>query len=455
MLKHVRTMTMVQPIRLPGFRRLFVGEGIAVFADQMLLVGVTLLALRVAEPGFALGSVLAVAAVPGALLMPLGGWVSDRFSPARVLFLCGAGRTLLALALALIAFLGVSSLWPLYALAGALGVLNALYYPASLSTVPAILEDKTLLGAGNALVLGAQQASETAGPVLAASVVALFGLGTVFGVNALMFAAAAVLFALVASGTRHAAKATSGVKAPFEEAPRQELHELAGSERSPGASRGPVAGIVEGIRYAWRDPLLRTMLFALALLSFSTSGPLRVGGAMLAETRLGGAEAFGVLLSAFGAGSLIGLILAGSLVRMGRRRVDLIVGTAALGLGLGTLGFVSSLLLATALVLGMGVGAGYLGVVLMAWLQERTKPSLHGRVMSLMMFAVVAVDPLSYALMGVLSELDLRVMFAAAGSLLLVTALLARRGQPHGTELPVRHGAYPVDRFSARREGGK
>jgi MFS family permease len=424
MLKRIRNMTMVQPVRLPNFRRLFAGEGIAVLADQMLLVALTLLALRVAGPGFPLGSVLAVAAIPGALLMPVGGWVSDRFSPAGVLLLCGIGRTTLASALASIAFLEVSSLWALYALAATLGILNALYYPASLATVPAILKDKGLLEGGNALVMGAQQVSEMAGPVLAASVVALFGLGAVFGVNALMFATAAILFGLVASGTRRATGTTSGAQAPSEGPSRQEQRALADSERSLGSSRGPVAGVLEGIRYAWRDPLLRTMLFALALLGFCTSGPLRVGGAMLAETRLGGAEAFGILLSTFGAGSLVGLVAAGSLVRTGRRGLNLIAGTAALGLGLGTLGFASNLFLAIALVLGMGVGAGYLGVVLMAWLQERTKPSLHGRVMSLMMFAAVAVDPLSYALMGALSGLDLRVMYAVAGSLLVLTALL-------------------------------
>ncbi len=305
-----------------------------------------------------------------------------------------------------------------------MGVLNALYYPASLSTVPAVLKDKALLGAGNDLILGMQQASEMAGPVLAASTVTLFGLGAVFGVNALMFAAATTLFGLVASGTRHATETTLGGEALSEGSSRQERQELVDPEGPSEASQGPLAGIVEGISYAWRDPLLRTMLVALAVLNFSTSRPLRVGGAMLAETRLGGAEALGILLSAFGAGSLIGLVVAGSLVRRGRRGFDLIVGTAALGLGLGTLGFVSGLLLATALVLGMGVGAGYLGVVLMAWLQERTKPSLHGRVMSLMMFAAVAVDPLSYALMGALSEHGLRIMFAAAGSLLMVFALL-------------------------------
>jgi len=424
MLKHIHDMTMVQPIRLSSFRRLFVGESIAVFADQMLLVALTLLALRIAGPGFALGSVLAVAAIPGALLMPVGGWVSDRFSPAEVLLLCGIGRALLASALASIVFLGVSSSWPLYALASTSGVLNALYYPASLSTVPAILKDKALLGAGNALVMGTQQVSEMVGPVLAASVVALFGVGAVFGINALMFATAAILFGLVASGARRPTETSLREKAPSEASSRHKQHELPDPERPSEASQGLVAGIVEGIRYAWRDPLLRTMLFALALLSFSTSGPLRVGGAMLAQTRLGGAETFGILLSAFGAGSLIGLVVTGSLVRMGRRGADLIVGTAALGLGLGTLGFVSSLFLATALILGMGIVAGYLGVVLMTWLQERTKPSLHGRVMSLMMFAAVAVDPLSYALMGVLSGLDLRIMFAAAGSLPATTALL-------------------------------
>jgi MFS family permease len=332
--------------------------------------------------------------------------------------------------LASIAFLQINDLWPLYALAGVLGVLNAIYYPASFSTVPAVLKDKTLLGAGNGLVMGTQQVSEMVGPVLAASVVALFGLASVFGANALMFAAAAVLFALVASGTRRATGTNLNREAPPEEFARRGRRELADSENPPGAPLGPVRGTLEGVRYVWRDPLLRNMLFALALLSFSTSGPLRVGGAALAQTRLGGDEAFGVLLSAFGAGSLIGLLVAGSLVRTGRRGRDFILGTAALGLGMGSLGFASSLILAAALAAGMGVSAGYLGVLLVAWLQERSEPSLHGRVMSLVMFAAVAVDPLSYALMGILSELDLRVMFVAAGSLLVIAALLGAANRP-------------------------
>ena len=420
MLKRIEDITVLQPVRLPIFRRLFIGEGVAVFADQMLFVALTLLALRVAGSGFEFGSVLAVAAIPGAVLMPMGGWMSDRFSPARILLFAGTGRALLALALASIVFLGASSLWPLYGLAGALGVLNALYYPASISTVPAVLDDE-LLGAGNALVLGLQQASEMAGPVLAASTIAVFGLTAVFGLNALMFAAAAVLFGFVAKGLRTAAETSRGGDGLREELSRATPPKLEGQ---PVPSEGPVRAIAEGVRYAWTDPLLRTMLIALAVLSFSTSGPLRVGGAMLAEARFGGAEAFAVLLATFGAGSLIGLVVAGSLGRRGRRGFDFIVGTLALGLGVAALGLAPNLFLGVALVMGMGVGAGYLGVVLMSWLQERSEAGLRARVMSLMMFAAVAVDPISYTFVGALSEFDLRIVFALPGSLLVITALL-------------------------------
>jgi MFS family permease len=80
------------PLKDRLFRRLFVGEGVALLADQMFLISLTLLVLEVAGPGAQLGSVLAVASIPGALLMLVGGWVSDRFPPAAVLVVSNAGR---------------------------------------------------------------------------------------------------------------------------------------------------------------------------------------------------------------------------------------------------------------------------------------------------------------------------------------------------------------------------
>jgi MFS family permease len=297
-------------------------------------------------------------------------------------------------------------LWHLYVLAGALGLLDAFHYPASLSVVPSLVE-KRKLEAANALVQGAEQISGLVGPALAAAAAAALGLGATFAGFALMFLATSALVFTVARGAR---------KRPDAE-----------GAQNPSA---PGGGILDGLRYAWRDPLLRTMLFVLAAINLAAIGPLIVGGAVLAEERLGGAGSLGVLFSAFGGGSLVGLLVAGTAGRPRRRGATMLGATALIGLGLGALGFVPGLVSACAAAVAMGVGAGYLGVVLVSWLQERAEPALRGRVMSLVMFCVVALDPVSYTLAGVLVARSLTLTFVAAGTLMLAAVLFGAASSP-------------------------
>jgi MFS family permease len=172
------------------------------------------------------------------------------------------------------------------------------------------------------------------------------------------------------------------------------------------------------------------MLFVLAAINLAAIGPMIVGGAVLAEERLGGAGSLGVLFSAFGGGSLVGLLVAGAAGRPRRRGATMLGATALIGLGLGALGFVPGLVSACAAAVAMGVGAGYLGVVLVSWLQERAEPALRGRVMSLVMFCVVALDPVSYALAGVLVARSLTLTFVAAGTLMLAAVLFGAASSP-------------------------
>lgn len=402
-------LSLWRPLKDRLFRRLFVGEGVALLADQMFLISLTLLVLEVAGPGPQLGSVLAVASIPGALLMLVGGWVSDRFPPAAVLVVSNAGRAALMAVLAWIVLSDAVQLWHLYVLAGALGLLDAFHYPASLSVVPSLVE-KRKLEAANALVQGAEQISGLVGPALAAAAAASLGLGTTFATFALMFLATSALVFTVARGAK---------KRPDAEG--------AQDAKNPTA---PGGGILDGLRYAWRDPLLRTMLFVLAAINLAAIGPMIVGGAVLAEERLGGAGSLGVLFSAFGGGSLVGLLVAGAAGRPRRRGATMLGATALIGLGLGALGFVPGLVSACAAAVAMGVGAGYLGVVLVSWLQERAEPALRGRVMSLVMFCVVALDPVSYALAGALVARSLTLTFVAAGTLMLAAALFGAASGP-------------------------
>ncbi len=61
MLARSRKSKILSPLRGRTFRRIFVGSGLAMLADQLFFIALTLLVLEVAEPGLQLGSVLAAA----------------------------------------------------------------------------------------------------------------------------------------------------------------------------------------------------------------------------------------------------------------------------------------------------------------------------------------------------------------------------------------------------------
>ena len=283
--------------------------------------------------------------------------------------------------------------------AGLLGVLDAAYYPASLVLLPRVVPPAGLVRA-NALVQGAESAGDLVGPALAAGLVAAFGAGGGLGTMTGLYLLAAVVLTVVA----------------------RKLGRLP-TAAGPAARPGP-RGLGEALRYVRDEPVVRTVLLVLAVLDLAVVGPVLVAGAVLAEQRFGGAAALGVVLAGFGAGSLAGLLAAGARPPQ-RRRVVLVAGPALIGAGTIALGSVPGLAAATAVAAVIGVGSAHLGVVLVARLQERVPEHLRGRVMSLVVLAVVAFDPLSYALAGLLLPFGVPVLFAVSGGTGLVTAAAA------------------------------
>jgi hypothetical protein len=238
---------------------------------------------------------------------------------------------------------------------------------------------------------------------------AVFGLWISLGSNAVLFFVAAIVFAAVARSSPTASKAAEG--AGTEEAIQEE-------------ETGTLTSLVQGARYAWNDPVIRTILLILIGINLAMAGPIYVGGSILAETRLGGAGAFATLVAVGGVGSLVGAMAAGSRARIRRRGLVELGCTAAPGIGVGGLAFSPNLFVADALAALIGMTASFLAVINISWLQERSEPALTGRVMSLAMFSAVSLDPVSYVLAGVLVEISLAAVFLAAGGLLLLTALL-------------------------------
>jgi hypothetical protein len=63
----------------------------------------------------------------------------------------------------------------------------------------------------------------------------------------------------------------------------------------------------------------------------------------------------------------------------------------------------------------MGLAQGYVVIQFITWLQERTPPEMLGRTMSLLMFAVVGLAPLSSAVAGALIQVSVTAVLVGAG----------------------------------------
>jgi MFS family permease len=392
---------LLRPLRVRDFRLLFSGETISVLGDYFHFVALAWLTLQLTGSGLALGSVLMVSGIPRAVFILLGGALSDRFSPRSLMLYSNAFRALVVGILAALVLTGRAELWHLFVFAAIFGVVDALFYPAVNTILPRLGEEETLPPA-NALMQGSQQLAGLIGPALAGIFIAAVQIGVAFVVDAVSFAIAAIALLFVLGG-------------------RRVVH---------GASEGPrpslLGTIKDGFRFAWSDPAVRSLILLAAAFNFAFNGPLLVGLPFLADNSLGGGSAtFGILLSAFGAGSLVGAAAAGSIARVPRLGTVVLAIAVGMGAAFGFLGLAPNVLTAGAILAAVGLGAGFLNVHIISWLQGRTAEEMRGRVMSMLMLGGIGLAPLSYALAGVIIDLGAAtLMFAVAGAIVATTALV-------------------------------
>src|SRR6185503_12300463 len=92
----------------------------------------------------AVGAVLAAASVPRAVLLLLGGAVSDRFSPRTSMAVGGLARGLVMSILALLALTHTVQLWQLFVGSFLVGTIAAFFLPASTSMLPRVVPSEQL-----------------------------------------------------------------------------------------------------------------------------------------------------------------------------------------------------------------------------------------------------------------------------------------------------------------------
>ena len=401
------------PLSVPNFRLLWIGESISLLGDQFYLIALPWLVLQLTGSALALGTVLALAGIPRALFLLIGGAFVDRFSPRAVMLASNVARLALVALLAALVLTNNIRIEMLYVFALAFGLADAFYFPGQSAIVPQLLAEDQLQ-AGNSFVQGTAQLSLFLGPVLAGGLIAVLGqaaaadhalstqgIGIAFAIDTLSFVASLVCLSLM---------------------------RVPGLARKAGEQQNVIESIQAGLAYLWSRSVLRVLFLLMVAMNFLEFGPVIVGIPVLAATRLPeGAAAFGIIMSAFGGGALLGILLSSLLPPLKPEHFGalLLLVISWMGIGVALMALFTSTAVIAGISLSIGVANGYVNIHFFTWLQKRIPRELMGRVMSLLMFSSIGLAPVSYALAGVVLQVSLNGLFIGGGGLMAALSLLA------------------------------
>lgn len=379
------------PLRNPNYRLWLVGGTISFLGDQFYMLALPWLILQQTGSAVAMGAVMMAGSVPRALLMLMGGAVSDRISARKIMMTTATARTICVAVIGVLIWYHILQMWELYALAVAFGIADAFAAPASTAFMPSLVAPEQMVAASS-VGQTAAQLTTIVGPVPAGFVIKTLGVAWAFFLDAISF-----LFIIGA------------------------LWKLPDPPKSQAASKAVWHSILEGITYVRKDVPLRSFMLLAMIMNLCFMGPVSIGLTYLIKTRFGSPAILGTLMSSVAVGSLLGALLAG-VWKIHRRGILILVVAAVLSPFLGSIGFMESVWSLGTVLFVIGVIAALMNVHIGAWVMQRIDASVRGRVASVLMLATFGIMPISFAIAGFLIAWNLKFTFLIAGLAMLITA---------------------------------
>jgi MFS family permease len=393
-----------------NYRLFFTGQVVSVSGTWMQNVALAWLVVELTHSPLAVGALAFCRFIPFTVFGLVAGVVADRIENRKLVIATQTLMMCFSLLFAVLVLGGLETLWVVYLLAILSSTALVFDAPGRHALTFQMVGREEL---SNAVALNASlfNASRVVGPAFAGVLIAAFGVGVCFAINAVTFLA--VLAGLLMMR-------------------KEELVRVERAAEPPTMMRG----IREGLSWVLHNRELRLVLAIVTVVStvgfnFHVILPL-----LASDTLHTGPEVFGILSAFFGGGALVGALLSASLGRASWKA--LVAGTAGFSLSLLALAPLSSVWPCAILLFVTGVCFTLWTSNANSILQLRAPDHLRGRVVSLYLWAFAGLAPIGGLLAGWLCEVGgTQLSFAVAGATgLAMAALAARRVAP-----AVLHGA--------------
>ncbi|MFI6321375.1 MFS transporter [Nonomuraea sp. NPDC050556] len=258
------------------FTLFFTARTVSMLGGSMLPIAVALGMHGAGYGPTGVGLALAAWMAPMAGLILFGGVFTDRFTPRKMMIGADVARTGTQGGLAVLFMTGRPELWQILVLTAVAGASAAMYAPGVAGTIPRIAKD---VQRANAMLRVSEAIMQLSGPGLAGVVVGLAGVGVVFAVDAVGFAVSALCLLLMK------ARVTVTAEEPM----------------------------LRRLREGWHEFRSRTWMWSVilvwAIFGITLFGPLIPLGSLLVSESYD-ATAYGLVMSAGGAGTIVGGLVA-------------------------------------------------------------------------------------------------------------------------------------------------
>ncbi len=389
-----------------NFRTYLYGNMLSVLGVWIQRLALGWHAWQLSESALTVGLVAAAQFLPLILLTAFFGVWVDQVNTRGAAIVMHAVLAAVATGLGILTLTGSMTVEWLLALAFLHGLANSAYSPVRLALIPDLVNKKKFPSAV-AISSMVFNISRFIGPGVAGAVVAWYGLGAAYLINAVTYLPVIFVLAII----------------------RIDPH-----EPYPANQKSYFANLAEGLRYTRDHAPIRQIILLAGVSNFFGRGILELMPAFAALIFAGGSGALAALMSAAGVGAILASLVFSSRTFQAHLHRLVVVGALGVGISLALFAFAATLLTGVLVVASLGLFASLVSIGSQTEVQIHVENRLRGRVMSLWTLTIMGGPAVGSVVAGGLAGIigSTRTSLAFSGACLLFVLVVGiKKPDPH------------------------